>query len=372
MKIVIVNQHPHDVLGGSEIQCDIIATHLTHFGHEVVYLAVNGKSTSYDTPYSVISVDISKPLAFYRILKKTQPDVVYWRHNKKALLSSAIAIKLCEIRFIYSISHVNDIKPFVLSGSGTVFMRFRDSIRSRSTVFDAIRSGAFLLDPVRSAVNYAAVPILADGIVSLNVNYLPNSRTKPKIAIHNSMPIAASGFEWPRPYIVWVASIKRKKNPEKYYQLAQSLEDEVVDLLMVGPITDDSYAYLATAGKELSNFYYLGPKSVIEVNGILKNALFLVHTCDPEGFGNNFIQAWLQGKPTISLYFDPEGIIEKEGLGYYSRTFARFEEHTRQLIADEQIRRSMGQRAREFARQHFDPEINVRRLEHFLLSLLSE
>ena len=54
MKIAIVNQHPTDMLGGSEIQCDIIARTLVEFGHEVDYIAVGGHDCdAYEVPYRV-------------------------------------------------------------------------------------------------------------------------------------------------------------------------------------------------------------------------------------------------------------------------------------------------------------------------------
>ena len=373
MKIVIINQHPHDVLGGSEIQCDIIATYLTRFGHQVTYLAVRGsKSTFYDTPYSVIPVDDLKLFHSYRAIKRLRPDIVYWRFNKRKLFVSAFVSRLLGSKFIYSISAISDSKPFVITGSHP-FKRFQDKSaeKSKLSLYGVVRLSILLTDPIKSAFNYMAVPLFANGIVSLNAEHLPDLYTKSKMTIHNSMSNTISNFEWPRPYIVWVANIKRKKNPEKYYQLAQMMESKGIDFLMVGQIQDDSYAYLETAGTNLTNFYFLGPKSPIEVNGILRKSLFLVHTCDPEGFGNNFIQAWLQGKPTITLYHDPEEIIEREGVGFFSRNFPQLVEDTQRLIEDQEMRATMGQKAEKFAQGHFAPEKNVRQLERFFESIMT-
>jgi len=115
----------------------------------------------------------------------------------------------------------------------------------------------------------------------------------------------------------------------------------------------------------------LGPKSPGEVNGILRRSLFLVHTCAPEGFGNNFIQAWLQGKPTVSLYFDPEGIIAREGLGYVSGTFPKLVQDVARLVENQAECKIMGHKARQFAVERFSPEANTRKLEQYLLSIVA-
>jgi len=366
MKIVIINQHPYDLLGGSEIQCNNIATHLTRMGHHVVYLAVNGAKNSYDTSYSVIPIKKLNPFHLYNLLKNIQPDLIYWRYNKIQLLTSAIISKLIKSRFVYSMSHVRDSQIWVGDGQ-TIFAQvgWYRGVRIRSVLYDIL---SFL--PLKGAINYSAIPLFVDGVVSLNVDYLKDMPVKKKIAIHNSMPKDAIEFHWPKPYVTWVANVKYRKNPEKFLQLAQALSGTGVDFLMVGSIQDVSYNHLITAGEQNPNFHFLGPKSPSEVNGILKNALFLVHTCDPEGFGNNFIQAWLQGKPTISLYFDPEGIIEREKIGYLSGTFSRLVEQTRFLIENEAERITMGQKAQTFALENFDAETNVGKLEVFLKEIV--
>jgi glycosyltransferase involved in cell wall biosynthesis len=370
VKVVIVNQHLHDVVGGSELQCDIIASHLTKFGHEVVYLAVNGKSAFYNTSYPVVPIEKTNPRQIYQLLDDIRPSVVYWRYNKKGLLLAALAAKFTGSKFIFSMSHINDSQPFVYSGQ-TIFAG--NSGQKGKHYWRSVLSDFVRLRPLRSFFNYIAVPLFADGVVSNNADYLRKMRHKHRIAIHNSMPmpVDAPNFDWPRPYIIWVANIKSRKNPHIYLELAKALADTEIDFLMAGKIQDSSYSYLATAGEECPNFHFLGTKSPVSINGMLRKSLFLVHTCNPEGFSNIFIQAWLQAKPTISLYFDPEGVIEKEQIGFLSRTFSQLVEQTRFLIEHESERTAMGQRAQQFATKQFDAEVNVRCLENFLIDVIS-
>ena len=134
---------------------------------------------------------------------------------------------------------------------------------------------------------------------------------------------------------------------------------------MIGPIRNKVYNYITDRQQVPSNFYYLGEKSVADVNSILKNSLFMVQTCDVEGFGNNFIQAWQQGRPTLTLYFDPENVIEKNKIGFYSKNFDQLVNDADILMSDDELRKSMGEQAKDFAEKNFKPKTNTRILEDF-------
>jgi glycosyltransferase involved in cell wall biosynthesis len=47
----------------------------------------------------------------------------------------------------------------------------------------------------------------------------------------------------------------------------------------------------------------------------ISNSKALISTSPMEGFPNIFIEAWACGVPVMSLFVDPGGVIEKEGLG---------------------------------------------------------
>ena len=78
-----------------------------------------------------------------------------------------------------------------------------------------------------------------------------------------------------------------------------------------------------------------------------------------------FIQAWMQGKPTISLYYDPDNMIRDNNIGYVSGSFDQLIKDTKGLIENEALRNEMGQRAKTFAEAHFNPEKNARKFEAF-------
>ena len=105
------------------------------------------------------------------------------------------------------------------------------------------------------------------------------------------------------------------------------------------------------------------------MNGILQRCLFLAHTCSPEGLPNIFLQAWMQGKPTLSLFYDPDRMIQKNQLGSLSGNFEQFVQDARNLLENQTLREEMGHRAKLFAEAHFNLSRNARHVEDFFLTI---
>ena len=361
MKILIMNQHFSDYIGGSELQCDLIAKYLKKHGYNVIYGAINSKGNCYKAGYKVIPI---KKLSFWslrKIFKETKPGLVYWRYNKNYLLAAGILCNYYNIKLLFSISTFTDIKKWVLIKLPGLK---RQGIQRRLRSFVRLIKVLF-----SNRINYMGYHFV-DGVVSLRENLLqniPSVKNKLlKICIYNSMEIRISGeFQWNKPYVVWVANIKERKNPALYIKAAEKFIDKKVDFLMVGKIQDNSYSFINDKDNLPINFFYLGEKHLEEVNSIIKSSLFLVSTCDPEGFSNNFIQAWMLGKPTITLFFDPDGLIEKYNIGYFSRTFENMCIDISTLIEDEVLRSKMGSHARKIAVELFNPEKNIKKFIEF-------
>ncbi len=366
-----------DVLGGSEVQCDIIARKLTELGHELIFIAVNSKKDNYDFPYQVIPLTKFTISSLYSILKTLKGDIVYWRFNKNKLLISAFIIKITGSKLVFSISAISDTKVFIHKGE-SLYRNIKKIILTHK--FPNLLKDLFveIISSFKNFFNFFSFFLYVDGIVSNNRNHLDKMQFKsickcPKLYIPNSVLPVGTKFEWSKPFIVWVSNIKSKKNPEEFFKLSQVLTNEKVDFLMIGKIQDAEYEWLNDYKNQDrdSNFYYLGQCSIQDVFGIINKSLFLVHTCDREGFPNNFIQSWILGKPTISLYYDPEGVIEKNNIGLFSRDFNGLIRDTKTLINDDSLRLSQGKNALTFAHKRFNPDINVRTLERFMRNIIS-
>jgi glycosyltransferase involved in cell wall biosynthesis len=365
MKILIINQHLSDVLGGSEMQCDLIARGLAGRGHQVVYGVVeNRKKTYSDFPYTIIPLAIEKRGELTRLLQRERPDVIYWRFNKHHLLRAVNESRQEHIPFVFAVSHINDVKRFAYKSPLTRASGILSLIQSIPKITSSL---------IQSAWNYRAYRHVA-AITLLNSQYLGWVPVKTQRVIWNAVSEEKEQFEWARQYCIWVANIKPVKQPEVYIELASQMSEKwpKIDFLMIGAIQSKQYEPIIKAAELKSNLHYIGFKSPELVNGALEKAVCLVHTCKPEGFGNNFIQAWMQGCPTITLNFDPDGIIQREHLGFVSGTIEQMVKDVEILLNDSKLRDEISTRAQSFAHENFTTRRMISEVESFLIQIVAE
>lgn len=357
MKIAIVNRHPKDVLGGSEMQCGNIASGLAARGHDVLFIAPAGKDgVDYGTNYTVKPVQSNGESIAAAVLA-FNPDIVYWRFNKYYLYKAAKKIAAKNIPIVFAISHIDDTRPFT----------YRENPRDGFIpLLRSIKQGCVM------AANHLGYKFIS-GVTSNNPDFLNRINVKVQTFVPNSVDVDAVPFSWPRPFVMWVANIKAQKQPEIFINLAKHFAGRGVDFLMVGKIQSQDYKWVEQEPAKVPNFHWLGFKTPQDVNGILAQSLFLVHTCRPEGFPNNFIQAWMQKKPTITYAFDPAGYIEKNNLGFYAKSdwnalVAKVEDY----IDHPETREKIGNHAYEFANGNFSLDGTVDTLERFLTQILAD
>jgi glycosyltransferase involved in cell wall biosynthesis len=370
MRILILSGHPEIHLGGSELQCDVLAGEWVALGHEVLFGALDASPQdclAIERDYPVQGIPERSMRWLLDVILAFEPDVIYWRAGRFRLWNGVLAARMANTRFVFSMAARSHAARWSYTPGGSDgslvgeaksgLLKARQLMRSR-VAFEA----------------YRAVDGLSSNLEEL-FDDLPDGPgiTPNRATIYNAIdPGYSTPFQWPRPYVVWVANLKKCKNPDVYVEAARRLRDELdVDFLMVGGIHQEEYRYVAEPGRVPDNFHYLGPRTPEEVNAILAGSVMLVHTCDPEGFPGNFVQAWWQGVPTISLYYDPDGVIETHGVGRLSGEFDTFVEDIVDVATHPRRRDTMGQRAYEMACDLFDATRNARRYERFFEGLLT-
>lgn len=358
MRVAIVNQHPSVALGGSETQCALIASGLAHRGHIVRYVAVGGADVVSDPSGSLEVVPVRRSSrAIAAACRQHRADVVYWRIGRWGL-PAAVRKLGRNIPVVFATSHIEDLLQEAPGRSarrpGPV--RLLEILRGR----------------LRSRLSYGTLRRVAHVVVN-NADHLdlvPAGIARSCIA--NGVDSGHDDFVWPRPCIAWVANLKPAKRPEACIPLARAVAHLGVDVVMAGRIQVPGYERFEDPAGLPPNLHFLGPLPQSRVNGLLRASLLNVHTCEPEGFPNIFIQAWAQGRPSVSLGFDPEGLISTEGLGTVCGDDpSRFAEEVVALLRDDEARAAAGRRASRVAAHRFDPARAIDALESVLQQVVA-
>ncbi len=120
MKLFFINRYsPKEIVGGSEIQCWLLAKYLARRGHETAYVALEGLSGKREDEgerFRVFYLSIQGQskvkvfLNFFRLLKKEKPQLCYIRIFTYLFFLEKIC-RFLKIPVVFNTSHINDLKP---------------------------------------------------------------------------------------------------------------------------------------------------------------------------------------------------------------------------------------------------------------------
>ena len=155
--------------------------------------------------------------------------------------------------------------------------------------------------------------------------------------------------------ILWVSNLSDFKRPDLALQLARQMPAHHIH--MIGglmPGFSDLYQRIESAAMNVPNLTLYGRVPYHEIGDFYDRAKVFVNTSDVEGFPNSFLQSWCRGVPVVS-FFDPNGLIKREGLGVSPNSIDDMASAVHRLIADETEWRKTSQRCRSYMeRTHGD------------------
>jgi glycosyltransferase involved in cell wall biosynthesis len=148
--------------------------------------------------------------------------------------------------------------------------------------------------------------------------------------------------------LLWVANIQRLKRPDRIIELAALMPG--VTIHMAGgamPGTEALYDEVRRAAAAHANIRFHGRLPYWDASELYGRARIFVNTSDIEGFPNSYLQSWIRGVPVITL-IDPDGVIEREGLGIAARAPAQIADAVRSLLHDTAAWRAASERCRAY------------------------
>ena len=362
LRVAVINRHPDDVIGGSELQAHLFAGALVERGHEVTYLAIYARSTvpgSSDRRYRVVPMDRSSsgdPARVAAEVRRIGADVVYWRMNRLGLDGVVRRLSVApRIPVVLAVAHVNDVSRWTTAPRVGGGPRDRAAdLRHRLAHRRSWRAFAHV-----AAVASQREDFLGRAPVALQ-RYVPN------VVDPTTVP-----FEWPRPYVAWVANLKARKRPELLVSLAGALAAQGLDLLVVGGLQEQRYAHLMRPVHGAPNLHALGLMPPHDAAGVIAGARALAVTAREEGLSNVLLQAWWHGVPTVSLDYDPDGLIAASGAGAVcGGDVGRFHREVVRHACEDMLRDAAGRRAADMARARFSLATNAATLDALLTEVV--
>lgn len=156
--------------------------------------------------------------------------------------------------------------------------------------------------------------------------------------------------------VLWVNNFREFKKPERFLDLAAALPE--MKMIMIGgpcPGEETFFEELRKRAETLPNLRMTGFVPYHEVNTYYARAKVFVNTSDTEGFPNSYLQSWVRGTPVVA-FFDPDGLIEREGLGHKANDMDDMAGAVRKLIDDTRYRESVSTQTRQYAMTHYHPD----------------
>jgi len=146
--------------------------------------------------------------------------------------------------------------------------------------------------------------------------------------------------------VLWVSNIRQVKRPDRILELAERLP-EVKIHMVGGPLPGEEALFrdVRDTAAAKGNLAFHGRLSYWDANELYGRAKLLVNTSDVEGFPNSYLQAWIRGVPVVTL-IDPDGVIEREGLGAAARSSAQIADAIAHLLGDQGAWKAASDRCR--------------------------
>ena len=167
--------------------------------------------------------------------------------------------------------------------------------------------------------------------------------------------------------VLWVGNIRPPKRPELALELARMLPNR--DLHMAGgpvPGCSELYRKVRAEAAAMDNIIFHGSIPYHDIGGIFDRARVFVNTSNIEGFPNTYLQSWRRGVPVVA-FFDPDGIIRREGLGLTVGSLDEMSKAVQTLLSDDAAWREVSSRCRRYMdRVHGDDMV----LQPYLQALI--
>ena len=119
----------------------------------------------------------------------------------------------------------------------------------------------------------------------------------------------------PEGSLLWMARCERWKDPQSFLRLAREMPGR--ECVMVCPPGADRpfFRDVREEARGIDHLRFIESLPYRNTHEHFRRAALFVNTSRSEGFPNTFVQAARSGTPILSLRVDPDGFLERGGIG---------------------------------------------------------
>jgi glycosyltransferase involved in cell wall biosynthesis len=353
---VLAREYNSNHIGGEEVQQTLLARALVRRGHQVSMVCLDYGQTDGAQWHGVTVYKAYVPTAGVRVLRFIHPrwtgiwsalgranaDIYY---TSCAGMHVGLLAAFCGRRKkgqVFRLASNQDVDPAL---PGIQFKRdkvlYRYGLKKAHAVLSQHRFQQELL-----MRNFGVRSEVADMLVD------PPER---------ELPLAARDV-----HVLWVNNFRDLKRPDLAIDLASRMPD--VRMHMVGgvlPGFERLYQAIQARAQAQHNLCFHGRTPYHDVGDLYDRARVFVNTSDIEGFPNSYLQSWRRGVPVVA-FFDPDGLIQREKLGFIVQSMQEMVDCVRLLLTDDATWYAHSERCRNYmATRHADDVVLAPYLEAF-------
>lgn len=342
-----------EFLGGAEVQQTLIVQILRDIGCEVSVLVHD-----FGQPDEVVTEDGVRLIKAYRTRRQLIDLLFFWRNPLWKAMKRADA----DVYYQRATGTITGIICILCKLQGKPF------VHATSIDLDLDGTKEAGLNPVKRVIYRYGLRNATAVVVQTEQQNADLRRRfgREGFIIRNTFALPSESSDRDRRFVIWVGSFRDHKRPEWFVDVARSLPDQ--DFLMIGgPFYrhPELYEEISRQADDIPNLKLTGIVPFNEVGEYFRKARLLVCTSTMEGFPNTFLQAWSLGVPVVST-FDPDGTIEKHGIGRHCTDLRGIINAVRDLLSDDTAYEETSRRAVEYVKENHSQEVVSARYRELL------
>lgn len=237
------------------------------------------------------------PLRFLYSLKKMNADIYVTTSASPEVGLIALFARLYGKKFIYRTAHQIDCDGTYIKNNGVKGMFYKYGLKNASAIVVSVHQHKDLLKLSHPTLQ---VPIF---FISLGID----------------LPKEGGGRIIEKDHILWVARCEEWKQPNLFLDLARRFQEH--PFVMICPKQKQNerlFQKIKEEAARISNLQFFGYVPFRDIHPYFEKAKLFINTSLTEGFTYTLIQSGMTGTPVVYLNVDPDGVIEKNNLGYFS------------------------------------------------------